>query len=292
MGPAHSVAIEQLEDRALLSVAALGTPSSQYLSSNTLSGFTVSAGTNRVLIVAVSDPNSSTPASAVTFNGQSMSLGTSVNDGGAASDTIWYLALGTGGAITGQNVVATTTGTHELFFGASVYSGVDQTTHAVAGPSDHDPNGDNATKTVNVTSKAGDLAFDLFDAYKQSAVNSVTIGGSQTLVADQSGAIAAQGNAHYLTSTEPGASPTVAMSWSSEVTHTGATATLHASIDINQSASNPTVNLSVDKSAGSEAGTTVVTVTATASSAVSGSQTVDLGVSEFRKWRSPQRTRL
>ncbi|MFN6483348.1 MULTISPECIES: putative Ig domain-containing protein [unclassified Nostoc] len=41
---------------------------------------------------------------------------------------------------------------------------------------------------------------------------------------------------------------------------------------------NPTVNLSVSTNSGTEAGTTQITVTATASSAVSGNQTVSLGV--------------
>ncbi|WZI66393.1 MAG: ExeM/NucH family extracellular endonuclease [Gloeotrichia echinulata IR180] len=41
----------------------------------------------------------------------------------------------------------------------------------------------------------------------------------------------------------------------------------------------PTVNLSLSSNTGTEAGTTVITVTATASSAVSGNQTVNLGVS-------------
>ncbi|MDB9449912.1 ExeM/NucH family extracellular endonuclease, partial [Dolichospermum circinale] len=41
----------------------------------------------------------------------------------------------------------------------------------------------------------------------------------------------------------------------------------------------PTVNLSVSSNAGTEAGTTIITLTATASSAVSGNQTVNLGVS-------------
>lgn len=44
-------------------------------------------------------------------------------------------------------------------------------------------------------------------------------------------------------------------------------------------AATPSVNLSVNTNAGTEAGTTVVTVTATASAAVSGDQTVSLGVS-------------
>ncbi len=43
-------------------------------------------------------------------------------------------------------------------------------------------------------------------------------------------------------------------------------------------AANPAVNLSVSTNTGSEAGQTVITVTATASSAVSGDQTVNLGV--------------
>jgi len=42
---------------------------------------------------------------------------------------------------------------------------------------------------------------------------------------------------------------------------------------------NPTVNLSVSANAGTEAGTTVITVTATASSAVSGIQTVNVAAS-------------
>jgi hypothetical protein len=45
------------------------------------------------------------------------------------------------------------------------------------------------------------------------------------------------------------------------------------------SGGNPSVNLSVSANTGSETGTTIVTVTATASSAVSGNQTVNLGVS-------------
>ncbi len=41
----------------------------------------------------------------------------------------------------------------------------------------------------------------------------------------------------------------------------------------------PTVNLSVSSNAGTEAGTTIITITATASSAVSSNQTIDLGIS-------------
>jgi Secretion system C-terminal sorting domain/Calx-beta domain len=50
-------------------------------------------------------------------------------------------------------------------------------------------------------------------------------------------------------------------------------------VTISGSAILPTVNLSVSSNAGTEAGATVITVTATSSSAVSGDQTVSLGVS-------------
>jgi predicted extracellular nuclease len=56
------------------------------------------------------------------------------------------------------------------------------------------------------------------------------------------------------------------------------TGTILKGIDFAPSSSLPTVNLSVSSNAGSEAGQTVITVTVTASSAVSGNQTVNLGV--------------
>ncbi|HEY9295824.1 MAG TPA: Calx-beta domain-containing protein, partial [Phormidium sp.] len=56
-------------------------------------------------------------------------------------------------------------------------------------------------------------------------------------------------------------------------------ASLTANITDNDVAAPPTVNLSVSSNAGTEAGTKAITVTATAQSAVTGDQTVDLGVS-------------
>ncbi|MDZ7963062.1 MAG: choice-of-anchor I family protein [Aulosira sp. DedQUE10] len=57
------------------------------------------------------------------------------------------------------------------------------------------------------------------------------------------------------------------------------TSSQNIAIADNDLAAVPTVNLSVSSSAGSEANTTAITVTATASNAVSGNQTVNLGVS-------------
>lgn len=52
-----------------------------------------------------------------------------------------------------------------------------------------------------------------------------------------------------------------------------------ANFGVASAAATPTVNLSVSPSSGTEAATTIITVTATASSAVAGDQTVSLGVS-------------
>ena len=62
--------------------------------------------------------------------------------------------------------------------------------------------------------------------------------------------------------------------------HTGAATYTFASSDwtFTLGATNPTVNLAVSNNAGTEAGTTIITVTATSSSAVSGDQTVNLAV--------------
>ena len=58
----------------------------------------------------------------------------------------------------------------------------------------------------------------------------------------------------------------------------GGTTSQNIVITDNDIAANPTVNLSVSANTGTEVGTTVITVTATASSAVSGDQTVNLAV--------------
>ena len=59
----------------------------------------------------------------------------------------------------------------------------------------------------------------------------------------------------------------------------GITTSQNITVTDNDVAANPTVNLSVSSNAGTEAGTTIITVTATASSAVSSNQTVLVGVS-------------
>ncbi len=220
--------VERLEDRTLLSVTPLGTSDSQYAISNTLSNFTVNAGTDRVLIVVASDTNS-TDVTNVTFNGQAMTQGVAVTDGSIACDEIWYLALGTSASSTTGNIVITSSDTtSQRFITAAAYSGVDQTKPVDAGPKSGNPSGAGLGSSLDVPSQTGDLVMDVFDTYKFSSAAAVTTGPSQTVLSSGSGADAAGGFAHYVTSTEAGA-PTVQMSYSSS----DAEAVLHASININ-----------------------------------------------------------
>ena len=71
---------------------------------------------------------------------------------------------------------------------------------------------------------------------------------------------------------------TVTLTLNTSANYTLGTASDTVTIADNDVPVNPTVNLSVSANAGTEAGTTVITVTATASSAVSGDQTVSLAV--------------
>ncbi len=220
--------VQVMEPRVLLSVTPLGASASQYNTSNTLSGFTVNAGTDRLLIVVASDTNS-TDVTAVTFNGMAMTQGAAVTDGALACDEIWFLALGSGSSITG-NIVMTSTQplSSQRFISATAYSGVDQTKPVDAGGVTFgNPFGTNLGSSMNVPSQTGDLVLDVFDTYKSSPAATITSGPGQTTISDQPGSITIGGFAHYVTSTERGA-PDVTMSWASN-----AESVLHAAININ-----------------------------------------------------------
>ncbi|MBL9182540.1 MAG: choice-of-anchor D domain-containing protein [Verrucomicrobiaceae bacterium] len=213
-------------------VTPLGTPVSQYATGSTLS-YTVDAGTDRLLVVALGDPNTPTNPTAVSYNGTPMSQANATSDLGFSNDAIWYLKLGTGGSITGNIVVtfaAGGDGTSKRFIGASAYSGVDQTTPVdTNGPKiSGSVTGSNLGSSLNVTSQTGDVVFDLFDSYNTPSTTTVTTGASQTLVNDAGGSITPSGGfGHYTTSTEAGAA-SVTMSWTSN-----ATAILHLTMNIN-----------------------------------------------------------
>ncbi len=112
----------------------LGTAAQQFTNSSTLVSFTVPAGTNRLLVVSAGDPSTPTNPGSVIFNSTPMILANSTSDGSFSCDSIWYLKLGTGPAVT-SNILVTFGGTEFRYIGAAVYEGVDQTTPVdVGGP--------------------------------------------------------------------------------------------------------------------------------------------------------------
>lgn len=265
---------EVLEDRALLSVSQLGAAASQFAISNTLSSFTVGAGTDRVLIVAVGDP-ASTDVSNVTFNGSNLTQSTEIDNSGIATDEIWYLALGSSGSSTTGNIVITSSGTLQRFIGAVAYQSVDQTTPVVAGPK-AESNGSNLSSSLDVTSETGDLVFDHFDGYLNGSSVTTFAGSGQTAVHTQTGAITdgISGNASYTTTTKPGAS-SVTMSRTSN-----AIAMIHLTVNINGtvvSSGTGTAQFTTStKSATETGGTQSVSVSLTGTGTLAGSVTVPI----------------
>ncbi len=202
-------------------VTPIGTPVSQLAVSNTLTGVTIPSGSNRLLVVAASDPQTNN-VSSVTFAGAPLTRATQVTDGSSVS-SIWYLALGTGGSSTTGSVVMSSLGTERRFLAAAVYSGVNQTTPVAAGPSGQGA----GSSSLSVSSEGGDLVFDLFDALRTNTAPAISIGSGQTLVSQGSGSILSD-FLGYRTSTELGATSTT-MSWTSTNSRY-----LHATININQ----------------------------------------------------------
>jgi hypothetical protein len=199
---------------ALTGVTQLGGVTSQYIVSDTLSGFTVPAGTKRLLVVAASDPNS-TGVDFVTFGGTQMQYGAQITPGlfGNIVDSIWFLPLGDSVSPQSGDIVMTSSGTAERFLSAVVFSGVDQT-HPIVTDAGYSSGFGSDGPTVDVTSQPGDLVFDLLDNQSSTAAN-VTVGANQTFLADQSAPVGPNGFSRYATSTEAGAS-TVTMSWTSD----------------------------------------------------------------------------
>jgi hypothetical protein len=224
---------------AAAAVIGLGAPASQFGLTNTLPSYTVAAGTNRLLVVALGDAGSLTPPvspGGVTFNGQPMIQGNTVSDGFFASDAIWYLPLGSSASPTTGSIAASFLGTDGRFIGASAYSGVDQTTPIDVGPTQGNSTGTDMTLSLNVPSQTGDLVFDLADVFDGTGAVAPALstpGLGQTPINDGSGALGF-GFAHYSTSTKSGAS-LVNMSWTTDSSSSaGSEAYLHATININQ----------------------------------------------------------
>ena len=185
--------VELLEPRRVLSVSPLGAAADTSLvNSGTLAGFTVSAGSNRLLVVTASDANA-TDVTGVTFRGRAMTQAVERSDSGTAVDSIWYLVLGTSAApetgdiVMSSNAVAPT---HERYLSAVVFAGVNQAT-----PTSSSMSADALTgsSSLTVSSAVGDLVYDLFDTFHNGVTPTPTIGGGQTSVSTASGAVTGGG---------------------------------------------------------------------------------------------------
>ena len=256
-------------------VTQLGTPASQYGASNTLSSFTVPAGTDRLLVVSVGHTNS-TSITNCTFGGTAMTQVAFEQDG-FASDAFYILELGTGSAVTGDIVMTPGAGVpDEKFMAAVAYSNVDQTTPTSSAMNREEQNAAGINSTLTVTSEDGDLVFAVFDAFHNTATVTTTLGAGKTVVhSTGSQSIDSGGEGTYTTTTQDGAT-----SVTSNFTTNGE-AIIHMAMNINAANFSPTqtVNVSVSPTPSIAENGGNITITATAGGAVSGAQTVDLALS-------------
>jgi hypothetical protein len=198
--------------------------------------YTVQAGIDRLLVVTASGQEA-TDVSAVTWNGQALTRRVLRTDG-TRVDSIWTLTLGTSGGSTASTIVIATNGapfSGNLITG-STFTGVHQTapvsvTNSAA--SDSGVGGFTGSSSLSLTSSAGDLLFDLFDAFHTNPLHNhvVTPGASQTVLDDRLGGYGAGSN-NFKISTKPG--PATAMSWSSN-----STAFVHVGMNIVAAAAAP-----------------------------------------------------
>lgn len=223
-------------------VTQIGTSDSTNLANNLT--FNVPAGSNRVLVVIVSDADA-TSITSVDF-GVTPLVSRIQHTDGTAVDSMWTLSLGNSATDTTETItVVSTGGTPAVcqFIGAIAFEGVDQTT-PLTGIQSADTFGSNVASSLNIVSKAGDVVLDIFDTFDFSPNGVRTAGGGQTVQHSQENVFiggapvlwekektsnAQLGGAFgfYNTSTKPGAG-SVNMAWTSDDT-----AMIHIAANVN-----------------------------------------------------------
>ena len=166
---------------------------------------TVGAGSNRLLVVLLSD-NPTDAVSSVTYGGVALTQlpGAHVVGGTGAEVDIWYLKNPASGA---ANFVATWAAQGYLNAGAVSFSGVDQTT-PLDTPVTATGTGRSASATV--ATDANNIVIDNLCLQESSADNpTATAGGSQTQRFNE---VNLAGGPRSASSTQPGAA-SVAMQW-------------------------------------------------------------------------------
>jgi hypothetical protein len=189
-----------------LTVSPIGT-SSQITGTNTLSSYSVPTGTNRVLIVTASDAQSS-DITGVTFNGTAMTEHVEENDG-TAVDAIYYLILGSGSAVSGNIVIASSNSSDiAKIITANTFENVDQASPLGNFSKVH--NGISpASSTLSIASNSSNLVFDIFDSFKINSTGSLHVAGSgQTVLNTVNNLAVYPGYAWYSTSYKTGSTST------------------------------------------------------------------------------------
>lgn len=159
-------------------IAAIGTPA--WIGGNgstiTLTSYTVAAGSNRVLMVAVSwRRDTAINITGVSYGSTAMSAATPVSispviSGQAVAVQIYYLSNPPVGT---ANVTVTLSGPARVVVGAAAFSGVDQTTPIDTSPSTSSGSTNSPQPSINVTT-AGNNAW-IFDAGAVAGANTLTI---------------------------------------------------------------------------------------------------------------------
>ncbi|MCA9248444.1 MAG: hypothetical protein KDA42_15060, partial [Planctomycetales bacterium] len=218
--------MEVLEARNLLAVNVLGTPAtvadlSDTNNSATLTGFSVDAGSDRLIVVAINmSEETGGNATNVTFGGQSLTPGPESLDGPDGAE-IWYGVLGDSSTATTGNVEVGFNAVLTSLVTAIAFDGVDQ-----ASPVSGATTGNAAALTV--ASATGDMVIDAITTFRSTQL---TVGAGQTAQANETTTVFddAQGGV----STEPGAA-SVDMGWSG--TGSGGGSTLaHVGLNLRQS---------------------------------------------------------
>src|SRR5229473_2937496 len=185
-------------------IAVDGTSSASGKAVSTLTwSHTAGSTPNRILIVGVSNQNTSRPVSSVTYGGTPLTRIGFQNGGTSNRMELWSLTAPSAGT---ANVVVTFSGSVDVVGGAVSFSGVNQAAPLGAFAS---AQGSNVSPSVTVPSAAGQVVIDALATNGDGS--SATVGAGQTqrwnLKTGNGG-----GNALGAGSTEPGAS-SVTMSW-------------------------------------------------------------------------------
>ena len=182
-------------------IGALGTSSG--IDDDTLENHTVPAGTNRALAV-VACHAAETDITSVSFGGLPLTQVIERTDGYVVV-SFWTRAMGSSATPVTGNIVVTRAGTESLTQTtyAATYANVDQSL-----PMDSpvaDPTNVAATTAVSVSSRPGDLMFNLIDGFRWSTDAATLIAGAgQTRLHESHGTGFEGGTESYATSVKPG----------------------------------------------------------------------------------------